>query len=120
LTDIDGALVLSSANPNGIHCCAFSYYNNSKMTIRKIPATDAQKFIIASFLAKKIGTPYDMIGLFGFLFNIGDSDSEYWCSEIDYDACKKAGIIIADRDDPSPGDIEAYDFAPKIYDNRKG
>jgi uncharacterized protein YycO len=113
------ALVLSSANPNGIHCCDFSFYNNAKMTIRKLPINADQKKIIADFLESKIGTPYDMTGLFGFLIRLGDTDANYWCSEIDYEACKKAGLRIAHRDNPSPGDIESFDVSPKIFDNRQ-
>ena len=103
------AIVLSSANEEGIVCCDLSKYNNRKMTIRKLPFTldDERKCI--EFLCEQIGNPYDATGLVGWIFKKWDDPDNYYCSEICYDACIYAnGFAIALNSDPSPGDIEIY------------
>jgi len=113
------ALVISSADSTGMECFDFSSYQNRKMTIRKIPASKDQLKKIISFLVDIVGRPYDFTGLLGWLFKCGDDAQSYYCSEAVYDACKSAGIIVADNSSPSVDDIENFSETQswKIFKN---
>jgi hypothetical protein len=112
-------LIISSADETGMECFDFSQYEFRQMTIRKIPATEEQKQIILNCLISIIGKPYDLTGLIGWLFKLGDDKYSYYCSENVYDACKIGNIIIAEKEEPSPGQIENYQPTQswKIYSN---
>jgi hypothetical protein len=119
LTDYIKTLVVASADQEGMQCFDFSQYQNRTMTIRKLPTTFDQDKIILGNLANIIGRQYDFTGLIGWLFKSGDDAYSYYCSEECYDACKIAGIVIAENDNPSPGEIENYGPTQnwKIFDN---
>jgi hypothetical protein len=114
-------LVISSADSTGMECFDFSQYELRKITIRKIPATKTQENIILSFLVNIIGRTYDYTGLFFWLLGIGNDSYSYYCSENVYNACKTAKIQVAEKDNPSPGQIEAYESIKKwlIYSNAR-
>jgi len=104
------AIVLSSANQEGIVCCDLSKYNNRAMTIRKMPLTLPEQRACIEYLCYHINKPYDATGLVGWIFKKWDDPDNHYCSELCHDAVKNSaeGFRIASIDNPSPGDIEIY------------
>jgi len=102
------ALVLSNATASGIVCCDLSVYNDRTMTIRRLPMTTAQQRMVVSYMVDRIGYPYDVTGLMGWLFKKWNDPDAYFCSEICYNACICAGFSIAEGPNPSPLEIELY------------
>lgn len=122
------ALVVSSSDAIGQTAFDLSNYNTREMTIRKI--TDVsyfQKYIIIDFLVKQLNKPYDYTGLMFYPLNWLSSiiyrlfDSKYYfCSEIVYEACMRAGVYVAKNLNPTPYDIEKYNAYKIIYNSTKG
>jgi hypothetical protein len=118
-------LVIANSFDTGQVCCDFSYYQNRKMTIRKIQCTEQQERQIIDYIIERIGQPYDATGLVFYplkwiskkFYKIFDSEYNY-CSEFVYDACKSAGIRIAAKDNPSPGDIEKYNSFTILFNKK--
>lgn len=110
-------LIISSADSTGMECFDFSKYEFRKISIRKIPIGKEKK--ILKNLCKVVGRPYDATGLIGWLIKCGDSKYNQYCSESCYDVCIKEGIRIAEKQNPTPGDIEQYEPTQswKIYSN---
>ena len=100
------AIIIASATENGMLCYDFSKYQNRKKSIRHITSDETQIKQMLEFLAMRLDAPYDVTGLVMFLLKHGDDPNAYFCSEIVFDACQYVGIIVANNNNPSPGDIE--------------
>jgi hypothetical protein len=107
--------LILSADAIGIMACDFSQYQHRKISIRKVPCNQKQKETIISYLISKIDRPYDSIGLVAWLLGMRDDPYSFYCSEITYDAMKAANITIAEKDNPSPGDIENSNKSWIVY-----
>lgn len=118
-------LVIANSFDIGQVCCDFSYYQNRKMTIRKMKYNNRRLQVMLKYVTDRIGQPYDATGLAFYplkwfskkLYKIFDSDYKY-CSEFVYDMAKIAGIKLAAHDNPSPGDIESYNAFPILFDRK--
>jgi len=118
-------IVLSSSDEIGQTAFDVSNYQNRVQTIRKIDnISNFQETMIVSYLSKQLNNAYDYTGLLGFpvkfiskfVYNFLDS-KYYFCSELAYDACARAGVFIAEDQNPSPWDIEKYNAYEKIFNN---
>lgn len=100
--------VLGSAEQRGMLVFDFGKYNNRTKQICLVTKNKEQIKRIIKYVCSKLTVPYDTTGLVLYLLKLGDDPDAYFCSEICYDACAAGGIIIADRNNPSPGDIARY------------
>lgn len=120
-------LVLSSADAIGMMCCDFSNYQTREFTLRKIhDASESEVNRMVLYMLNQISEPYDATGLIAWpltkisyrLFSLFDSEYQY-CSESVYEMALMINRYIAEKDDPSPYDIEKYNAYPIILDTRK-
>lgn len=121
LDDNIKALVIASADQTGMECFDFAQYQNREMSIRKLPTTFEQDKLIVGNLANIVGKEYDFTGLLGWLFRTGDDGYSWYCSEACYDVCSMVGITVAEKANPTPGQIETYEKTQswKVFDNMK-
>lgn len=116
------ALVLASADEEGMNFFDFSKYQTRDFSLRKLPLGRKKQKLIVNKLVSIKSAPYDVTGLvFWWLYRIcswfkflEDPDS-YFCSEL-YDIVKDTtGFKIANCADPSPLDIENYKIDLRYY-----
>jgi hypothetical protein len=116
------ALVLASADDNGMNFFDFSKYQTREYSLRKLPLTkNKEKKIIKKLVAIE-SAPYDITGMvFWWLYKLCkwfkflDDPKSYFCSEL-YEIIKDTtGFKIAEKDNPSPLDIENYRLDLRYY-----
>lgn len=116
------ALVLASADEEGMNFFDFSKYQARDFSLRRLPFFNEDQKLIVSKLVSIKSAPYDVTGLaFWCLytmcgwFNFLDDPDSYFCSEL-YEIIKNiTGFKIAKRDNPSPLDIENYRLNLRYY-----
>ena len=116
------ALVLASADDDGMNFFDFSKYQTRDFSLRKFPLDEEKQKLIISKLVSIESAPYDVTGLAFWCiytvcnwFNFLDDPESYFCSEL-YDIVKDlTGFKIAGRDNPSPLDIENYRLDLRYY-----
>ena len=115
-------LVLASADDNGMNFFDFSVYQSRDFSLRKLPLGKKKTKKIISKLVSIESAPYDVTGLaFWWLykllkwFKFFDDPDSYFCSEL-YEIIKETtGFKIAEKDNPSPLDIENYRTDLRYY-----
>jgi hypothetical protein len=117
-------LVLASADENGLNFLDFGNYQRRQLSLRKVKIFKMNERRILKYLVSRSKKIYDYTGLIFFwlhktfkFFGFLDDPEADWCSESIYDAFKKGGIFIADRDNPSPAEIEDYNERLLLYSN---
>lgn len=100
------ALVLGSADSNGMNYFNFSQYQNRKMITHKLPFGHLKSMNLVHWMLKpkQMDKPYDYTGLaFWWLFRMFDDDRAWYCSEQVKDVCLKFGYdVCPGEDNPSP------------------
>lgn len=112
------ALVLASADQEGMMCFDYSVYQNRKQTLRKLTSDFQQIRDIITYIISRLNVPYDATGLAFWLIKHGDDPNADFCSEICYDACDVAGIKIAENGNPSPYQIEQFNKDLIIFEKK--
>jgi len=82
----------------------------TEIDIYRVPCSEMQAERFYGALEEKIGAKYDFLGVLSFRlrFNVG-SEKRWFCSELVFDAAKRAGIVLLK-------DIPAYKVYPGLLD----
>jgi hypothetical protein len=109
------AMIMASADENGMNYFSVSNYQTRKFILRKIPVNDPYilQCVVKDLLAL-YNTPYDVTGLLMWplyrlfkFFKFFDDARAMFCSE-QVKVLYKYGIRMADIERPSPADIEKF------------
>jgi hypothetical protein len=114
---LDGirVLVMGSADDSGMNFFDFSNYQDRKFTIRKVQQPYNEKAII-NYIINKAYFPYDVTGLFFWLFRLFNDEKAFYCSEKVYGEWLVGGVKVAEHENPSPWDIEKYRRERIVYE----
>jgi len=107
------ALVLCSADDNGMNYFDFSKYQNRDFSLRPLLADYKKQRSITCDFIRQFNKPYDYTGLvfwplyriFKFM-NIFDDSKSWFCSEVNHEILKRHGIRLCNKNNPSPADTE--------------
>lgn len=120
MEDKTKCIIMGSADDDGMNYCDFSRYNTRQISVRFAPLSKVQIKNILNFLLKKevLDACYDYVGLFFWLGGrLIHSKTDWFCSELVYDAFKHISIKVAKKKRPSPAELEEYKKEWIIFTN---
>jgi hypothetical protein len=114
------ALILGSADQDGINIMDYSAYQSREHSIRKAPLNSIQIKKLLEFVCqdKILNANYDYVGLALHLISRKLQDKTAWyCSELVYDSFMAIGVKTAKKPYPTPYELECYNKEWIIWSN---